>query len=183
MARIPYITRELLPAEAQQLWDELLSGGRTRLPLVTQVLMHRPPMAAMVEHLNTMVRFGLSLPRSSVELVILTAARETNCRREWAVHLRQARNAGVREQAIQAIKDHLAPDGLTQEEAELVAYAQELIRLQRVSPHTYEAAYRRLGDVGIVDLTTLVGVYLMLASIMNAFEVEPPEEEDLQLPI
>ena len=183
MARVPYITREALPEPEQHYWDELLPEGRDRLPLVTQVLMHRPPMAALIEHINLLVRFDLSLPRSTTELVILTAARETNCLREWAVHLRQARTAGVREEAILAVKEKLAPEGLTAEEAELVTYTQELLRHQRVSAQTYEANQRRLGDLGVVDLTALVGVYAMLASVMNAFEVEPPPDEELQLPL
>ena len=182
MARLPYITREKLADEDVPLWDEL-AGERNRLPLVTQILMYRPPLAAMAEHINRAVRYDLSLPRSSVELVILTAARELNCVREWAVHLSQARTAGVREEAIQAIKDKLAPKGLSDEEAELVTYAQEILRTSRVSDKTFEAAHRRLGDVGVVDLTALVGVYSMLGAVMNAFEVAAPEDESLRLPM
>ena len=182
MARLPYITREDPPQEHVPLWDDL-AGERGRLPLVTQVLMYRPPLAAMAEHINRAVRFDLSLPRSSVELVILTAARELNCLREWAVHLSQARTNGVREEAIQAIKDKRAPEGLTEEEAELVTYAQELLRGSRVSDKTFSAAHRRLGDVGVVDLTALVGVYSMLGAVMNVFEVEPPDDEALLLPL
>lgn len=182
MARLPYVTREKLPEADVPLWDEL-AGERGRLPLVTQVLMYRPPLAALAEHINRTVRFDLSLPRSSVELVILTAARELNCVREWAVHLSQARTAGVREEAIQAIKEKRAPKDLTEEEAELVTYAQELLRGSRVSDKTFEAAHKRLGDVGVVDLTALVGVYSMLGAVMNAFEVEAPDDEALRLPI
>ena len=185
MARLPYKTRENLSEEELPHWDELMpeGGGRGRLPLVTQILMYRPPLAVLAERINRTVRMELSLPRSSVELVILASAREHNCLREWGVHLPQARNVGVREEAIQAIKEHRAPDGLTEEEAELVNYAHELWRTNRVSDKTFQAAHKRLGDVGVVDLTALVGVYSMLSAVMNAFEVEPPEDEALHLPI
>jgi 4-carboxymuconolactone decarboxylase len=183
MARLPYITREKLAADQQHFWDELDPEGRGRLPLVTQIMLYRPPLAAMAEHINRAVRFDLSLPRSSVELVILTCARELNCLREWAVHLNQARTNGVREEAIQAIKEKRAPADLTEEEAELVTYAQELLRTTRVSDKTFEAAHKRLGDVGVVDLTSLVGVYSMLGAVMNAFEVEPPDDEAVRLPM
>jgi 4-carboxymuconolactone decarboxylase len=183
MARLPYVTRDLLPEDQKSYWDELSPEGRGRLPLVTQILMYRPPLAVMAEHINRAVRFDLSLPRSSVELVILTCARELNCLREWAVHLNQARTAGVREEAIESIKHHKTPENLTEEEAELVKYAQELLNTRRVSDATFAAAQKRLGDVGVVDLTALVGTYSMLGAVMNAFEVEPPDDEAVRLPM
>ena len=185
MARLPYKTKDDLTEEGLAQWNQLVpdSGAGGRLPLVTQILMYRPSLAALAERINRTVRFDLSLPRSSVELVILASAREHNCVREWGVHLPQARNAGVREEAIQSIKEHRAPEDLTEEEAELVTFAQELWRTNRVSDETFQAAQKRLGDVGVVDLTALVGVYSMLSTVMNAFEVEPPEDEALHLPM
>jgi 4-carboxymuconolactone decarboxylase len=181
MARLPYLTRDQIPAEDVAHWDGL-GEGRGRLPLVTQVLMHRPPLAASMEHLNHLVRFELSLPRSSVELVVLSVARDLDCMRAWGIHIVQGRNEGVREEAILAIRDKRAPEGLNEEEADLVRFAQELVRNKRVSDRTFEAARKRLGDQGVVDLTGVVSVYCMLSAAMNAFEIEPPEDESLLLP-
>jgi 4-carboxymuconolactone decarboxylase len=182
MARLPYLTRNDLPADQQSHWDGLVGEGRNRLPLVTQVLMHRPALAASMEHLNHLVRFELSLPRSAVELVVLSVARDLDCMRAWAVHVPQARNEGVREEAIDSIKNRRAPEGLSEEEAELVTFAQELVRTKRVSDKAFEAARARLGDQGVVDLTGVASVYCMLSAAMNAFEIEPPEDKDLLLP-
>jgi 4-carboxymuconolactone decarboxylase len=99
------------------------------------------------------------------------------------VHLGQARTAGVREEAIESLKSKRAPEGLNEEEAELVRFAQEILRNNRVSDKTFEAAHERLGDVGVVDLTALVGVYSMLAAVMNTFEVEGMEDPALALPL
>jgi 4-carboxymuconolactone decarboxylase len=88
----------------------------------------------------------------------------------------------VREEAILAIRDKRAPEGLNEEEADLVRFAQELVRNKRVSDRTFEAARKRLGDQGVVDLTGVVSVYCMLSAAMNAFEIEPPEDESLLLP-
>jgi 4-carboxymuconolactone decarboxylase len=182
MARLPYITRDQLTSDQQAHWDSL-GDGRTRLPLVTQVLMHTPKLAAAMEHLNHMVRFDLSLSRDKVELVVLSVARDFDCLRAWAVHVNQARTEGVRDAAIEAIKNKRAPEELTEEESELVRFAQELVRTKRVSDTTFRAAQKRLGDAGVVDLAGLVGVYCMLCAEMNAFEIEPPEEATLLLPV
>jgi hypothetical protein len=58
-----------------------------------------------------------------------------------------------------------------------------LLRTSRVSDKTFQTAHKRLGDVGVVDLTALVGVYSMLGAVMNAFEVEPPDDEAVRLPM
>ena len=185
MARLPVIPREQLPGEHQEIYDEI-SATLGRLPAVMEMLMYRPVVAGMTERLGRQVRFDTeALPRSTIELVTLTVAREWDCLREWAVHVGQARRAGVSDETIEAIRQHRAPDGLPKDEALLVTYAQEIMRTRRVSEETFQAVRGHVGDVGIVVLTALAGYYAMIATILNAFEVEPspPSEEMTQLPV
>ena len=62
---------------------------------------------------------------------------------------------------------------MTAEEALVIGYCRELLHDHRVSEATFEAARARYGDQGLVDLTALVGYYVMLACGLNAFEAEP----------
>ena len=181
MARLEYMTRDKLSAEYQPIWDEL-AGGRERMPPFTELLMYRPPMAALAEHLGRSLRLESVVPRATVELVVLMVARELDCRREWAAHINQARNAGAREDAIQAIGHRQGASALAEEEALLQRYVQELLHNRRVTNETFAAVRERLGDVGIVDITALIGFYSLAASVLNAFEVDPPDNPDLQLP-
>jgi 4-carboxymuconolactone decarboxylase len=98
------------------------------------------------------------------------------------VHIGQARTAGVREEAMEAIKAGRAPAGLDEEEALYVDYVQQLLRKHRVDEKTFGAMHKKLGDRGIVDLTELIGHFSGLAAVMNAFEVEPPEDPAVLLP-
>jgi len=182
MARLPYNTRERLEGEALAIWDEI-AGERDRLTLVTNLLMYDPPMARHSEMLSRAVRFQTAVPFMAVELVVLVIAREFDCMREWAVHVGQARNAGVREEAIEAIKNKRAPHGLDEEEALYYAYVVQLLRDHRVNDETFTALHERLGDRGTVDLTELIGHFSGLAAVMNAFEVEPPEDPSVLLPL
>ena len=115
----------------------------------------------------------------------LTVAREWDCLREWAVHVGQARRAGVSDQTIETIRQRRAPEGLPRDEALFVTYAQEIMRTRRVSEETYQAVLAAVGNVGIVVLTALAGYYAMIATTLNAFEVQPspPTEEMTQLPL
>ena len=86
-----------------------------------------------------------------------------------------ARQEGVREEAITALRDRKAPLGLTEEEAEIVRYGQELVRNRRVSEVTFQAVLKRLGQQGITELTATMGYYAMLGFALNAFDVQPEE--------
>jgi 4-carboxymuconolactone decarboxylase len=145
--------------------------------------MYDPPMALLSEKLSHAVRFETAVPFREVELVVLVIAREYDCLREWAVHIAQARRAGVNEDVIQAIKYKQAPEGLDENDTLYFRYVQQLIRQHRVEEGVFNPMREKLGDRGIVDLTELIGHFSGLAMVMNGFEVEPPEDPDLLLPL
>jgi len=182
MPRLSYMTKDRLPPEDQHTWDEL-AGERGVLPPSTALLMYHPEVAEHAEHLGRFLRLEAGLPRGTAELVILMAARTLNCRREWAVHLNAARNNGARAEAIDAIKHRRAPENLTDEEAELFAYTTQLLNDRKASQEAYDAILRRWGQRGIVALTGLIGFYALAATVLNAFEAEPPDDPELQLPV
>ena len=185
MARLPDIPKEQIAEEYQEIYDEI-SATLGRLPAVMEILMYRPVVAGMTERLGRQIRFDTeALPRSTIELVTLTVAREWDCLREWAVHVGQARRAGVSDETIEAIRQRRAPEGLPTDEALFVTYAQEIMRTRRVSEETFQAVLAQVGDIGIVVLTALAGYYAMIATTLNAFEVQPspPTEEMTQLPV
>ena len=84
-----------------------------------------------------------------------------------------AREAGVREEAIQVVANRGALELLGEDEARIVKYGRELLRDHRVSDETFEAAKTRFGNQGVTELTATMGYYAMLAYGLNAFEVEP----------
>jgi 4-carboxymuconolactone decarboxylase len=90
-------------------------------------------------------------------LAILTVAREFDCQYAWTSHDSLARQAGVRDEAIAALRDRKAPQGLTEEEADIVRYGQELVRNRRVGDVTFQAVINRLGQQGITELTATRG--------------------------
>jgi 4-carboxymuconolactone decarboxylase len=98
-----------------------------------------------------------------------------NCAFEWAAHEDDARKAGVRQECIKIIQDRKAPAGLTEREAEVGRYVQELLRPpHRITPATFDALKARIGIRRLVELTGILGAYVGLACSLNAFEVETP---------
>lgn len=177
-ARIPLVERkDDLSAEARRVWDEIAqSRGRVVGPFTA--LLQSPELARRVAHLGAYVRFESALRPVQRELAILATARAMDCRYEWAAHVPLARDAGVRPEAIAAIRDRNAPAGLTPEEAEIVAYVTRLLRDHRVDEATFAAARERLGDPSLVELTATAGYYAMLACALNAFAIAPDAGAD-----
>jgi 4-carboxymuconolactone decarboxylase len=109
------------------------------------------------------------------ELAIMTMARQFDCQYEWTSHEPLARQAGVRNEAITALRDREAPQGLTEEEAMIVRFGQELVRNRGVSDATFQGVVKCLGQQGNTELTTTMGYYTTLGFALNAFDVQPEE--------
>ena len=180
MDRLAGIQRKEIPAEQQHYFDEIANADTGFLPAVMKLLLYQPPLALAVHRVGELVRFETQVPRDVIELVVLTTARELDCKREWAVHVPQARRQNIREEVIQAIGHRQMPTGLTDEEMTLITFTQELLKNHRVPQDIFDKVQTRFGDVAMMELTALIGHYSLLATVMNAYDVEPnPEAEVL----
>lgn len=173
MPRIDLInSKDLLPADRQGDWDaihEIL--GRVGGPF--QVLLHSPGLAPKVCQSGAQVRLGSELTVAERELALLSTAREKDGTYEWAHHTPIAREAGVSDEAIIAIRDRGETSGLALEEAEIIDYTRELLQTNRVSQPLFDALRERHGTRWLVELTATIGQYQYIAAINNAFELEP----------
>ena len=107
-------------------------------------------------------------------LAVLATAREFDGDYVWTANLPQARNAGVDEATINAIRERRAPQGLTPEDAVIVQFTLELLRQHRITDATFQAVQQKLGDAGVIDLLILIGYYGSLSHALSALEVMPP---------
>lgn len=179
MARIPTIEKkEDLGREHHAIYEAIArSRGRVGGPFAA--LLHSPPIAERTAHLGTYIRFESHLDRKMIELAALAAARETECKHEWAAHVGHAEKAGISIETIRLIYQRKGAEAFSTEEAQIVSYVRELLHSHRVSEATFQALYARLGERGLVELTATIGYYAMLACTLNAFDVTtmtPPEE-------
>ena len=171
MARLPSVNRDQLKPEDQKYFDEI-AGSRGSIRGPYGVLLHSPDLAARVASTGAYVRFDFDMPNTLKEVVILATAAVFKNQYEFAAHARLARDAGVPDATIRAIAQGTAPEGLTGDEAMLVRYTNELLRDRKITDAMFNAVQSKFGDSGVVNLTTLIGHYLLVAQILTAFEVE-----------
>jgi 4-carboxymuconolactone decarboxylase len=175
-ARVPLVQKEKATPAQQAVWDRIAqSRGRVAGPFAA--LLHSPELARRIAETGAYVRFEGPLAQADRELAILTVARSLDCQYEWAAHAVLARTAGVRDEAIAAIRERTAPAGLTPAEAEIVGYAAALLREHRVRDEAFKTLQARFGLEGLVDLTVTIGYYAMIACALNAFAIEPTPGE------
>ena len=159
--------REGLNAAQQAVFDWIVESRGTMIRPY-EVLLHVPDMARPAAELGHQIRYEGSLSDHDRELAIITTAKAHECGFEWDTHVGLARAAGVSEATITALQDGARLVGPSDEA--IVGFVRELCADSKVSDPVYAAALGRLGTSGVVELSTLVGYYTLLAFVMNAAE-------------
>ena len=176
MARIPLVTPENIPAQEKDAYNTFMQsrGGRPNVGPYA-LLAHMPEMAQRLEALRTYLRSEESVPQKLQELVMITVAREMDCAFIWYAHAAVARQAGVRDDIVDNIRDKRELTNLDPDEVTVVHFTRELLQNRQVSQPTFDAAMTRFGQRGMMTLTNLIACYAVLAYNMNTYEVEAPE--------
>jgi 4-carboxymuconolactone decarboxylase len=179
MARIATIAnKEQLDAAGQKVFDAIAqSRGVVGGPWLA--LLHSPEVAQRTMHLGSYVRFESTLDHKVVEFTALVAARELDCKHEWAAHINHGAKAGIPMETIRSVHAKKGAEDFSSEDAQIVSFVREMIHARRVSEPTFQAIYGRFGEKGMVELTATVGYYAMLACTLNTFDVytfTPPDD-------
>ena len=170
MARIPLVTRDDVPAGEKNAYDAFMQSRGNR-PLVGPyaLLLHMPEMAQRLEALRTYIRGEASLPQKLQELVMISVAREMDCAFIWYAHAVAARQAGVRDDIVDNIREKSELTNLDPDELTVVHFTRELLQNRQVSQPTFNAAMTRFGQRGMMTLTNLIACYAVLAYNMNTY--------------
>ena len=145
-------------------------------------MLHSPDLAARVAHTGTYVRFNFDMSEALKETIIITTAREIRSQYEFSAHARLARQAGVSDDTIKAIANGSAPAGLSGDEELLVRYVKELVQNHKITDQTFNAVKDKFGTQRTVEITGLVGHYLLVGQILLAFEVDLPDGVEPEIP-
>jgi len=123
-------------------------------------------LSDLVEHL----RYHTSLTDAESELAICSAARAANADFIWNAHVKLGLRAGTREAALHIVDTYGPLDGLTADEALIIRFGRELLEAPQVSDDTFAAVRARYGENGLLELTAVMSVYMMNASILRVMD-------------
>jgi 4-carboxymuconolactone decarboxylase len=171
--RIPLPDREQMSREQQKVYDEVVKGPRGMMVGPLRAVIHSPELADRWQRLGEFVRYRTVLPEGLKELAIIVCAKRWNSEVEWGVHALAARDGGVPEDVINAIREGREPT-LDEDSAEIYEFTRQLQMSGEIEDETYWAVRRRWGERGIVELTAIIGYYTMVSMMLNAHRVPLP---------
>ena len=179
MTRLPEVTREAIPEELREAFDELVAANGGKVPSggPARVTINSPEMARRRGPLSTYLRTETKIPERLLELAILTSVRRLDCPYAWNAHAPAARRAGISDALIDALRDDQPLPAMGADESAVVRFGTELFNTHRVSDATFQAALVQFGPQQLVDLTALMGYYAQVAFFLNAFEVDLPDRK------
>lgn len=189
MTRLPPLSEDELNEDQQAFLAKLNQGPRGasqgRIGLIGPygVWARAPHVGEPAQLLGAALRFGTTLPENIKEAAICTVGAFHRSKFEFAAHKRLGIRAGLSEAALNRLQAG-QPPGLEGDEAVAHALADELVRQQRPSQATYDQAVAAFGEAGLIELTTLIGYYVLISYTLNTFDValvdgmEDPFPED-----
>ena len=170
MARIPYAdTADPAIAElAERIRRE--RGGKV-LNLY-RMLLHSPPVALGWLNLFTALRQQADLSGRYRELAILRIAVLNGADYEFRQHVPFALAEGLTQGQVDALKAGAAPQGLTDADRAVLAYADAMTRQIRVPDDVFAAVRAHFDDRAVVELTATIGGYNLVSRFLEAIQVD-----------
>ncbi len=143
------------------------------------IWLRSPEMGHRLVALGGFFRFRTSVDRRYIELAILVTGQHWQAQFEWYAHEPMARDAGVPEAVIQAIKVGAKPELDDAGDQATYQLASEIHQTHQVSQATYDRAVAEFGEMGVAELIGLCGFYGLVSMTLNTFDVElPPGAEN-----
>ena len=143
---------------------------RKHMPPPSGYLAYAGRAGALLSDLVDHLRHHTSLTAAESELAICTAVRAANADYIWNAHVRLGLQAGTREVAIDAVDTYGPLDSLTADEALIIRFGRELLEAPQVSDDTFRAVRARYGEKGLLELTAVMSVYMMNATILRVMD-------------
>lgn len=165
--RLPLPPRESMDEAQRATADALIAGPRKGVYGPFVPLLRSPALLERIAKVGEFLRFEGTLAADVRELATCAAARHAGNQFEWVMHAPLAIAAGVSADAIESLRVGARPKALPPRLEAVLDFAQELLHTHGVSEPAYAAAVSQLGEPGVVELTTLLGYFVMVSWLMN----------------
>ena len=178
--RIPDWTPEQHP-QPQELVDAILARRGGALLNLDKALLWSEPVAAGWNVYMRNVRTGLSTSRKLCELGICTVALLTGAHYEYHHHAPDFLKAGGTQAELDALKravsahpaDGVSDSSLDEMSQWVVQYAAQMTQHVKVDDDLFNKLKERLSTTEILELTTAIATYNMVARILVALQITP----------
>lgn len=182
MTRMPLLVPSELTKEQRELYDSIVGDDRRgareffvypdtqALRFVFNAELYSPSVGHALHKLGLALRFESELALHLKEAAILAVAAAIDCDIEFTIHEKIARELGVSDGDIEAIRSDLGAiqDVQVRKVCEL---SLRLLQDEKLSDDEFQGAIEMLTVRELMELIALVGYYRLIAHIMTHFEL------------
>jgi 4-carboxymuconolactone decarboxylase len=187
--RLPLIAPADLSAEQKPLYDNMRAGiasnfNAFKVEREDGALMgpwnpwlHEPAIGKAIWDLTLAMTANAVLPDNVRQIAILVVGARYDAAYELYAHVAVAEREGMSPQRLSALVADLKPSDLTPEENVAFDFAYALSRGGVLPEPVYRLAVDTFGQHGTNELIYLVGLYALVSTTLNGFNVPVPERE------
>ena len=176
MARLDPPKMEELTPQQKEIYAAV-SRSRPRVSGPFGVWLRTPPIADAANKLVNSVRDNGKLEKRQYELIVMTVAAHWTASYAWAAHEQTAKGVGVAPDVIEAIRTKKKPNFANPDEALIYDAVTSLLQNRKLPDSTYQGLLKTFGLEKTIEVITIAGIYSMIATVLNGFEVETPNGE------
>ncbi|QJQ94884.1 MULTISPECIES: carboxymuconolactone decarboxylase family protein [Halomonadaceae] len=159
--------------------SDILSGPRGNLDGPFLAWVHSPALADHAQRLGAFCRYETRLPLRLTELAILFTAAWWQSQAEWQIHEPIAREAGLADDLIEALRAGREPAFERDDERLIYRLGHTLYATKRIDETLYAEAIDTFGEPAVVELVGIFGYYALVAMTLNVFAVSRDSEAPL----
>ena len=170
--RYQTLAPDTLTPEQKPVYEAIAAARNGSVPKPFHVFLQSPELTDKAQQLGALLRYRTGLPPRLSELAILVTAKHWNAEYEWSVHEGEARKVGVPEDVIRAIASGARP-ALAGDDAIVYDFASAFFANRTVPDDVFNLAIASFGHKTVVELSSILGYYSMLAIVMAIYQVKP----------
>ncbi|HWA68381.1 MAG TPA: hypothetical protein VG821_00930 [Rhizomicrobium sp.] len=188
--RLPLPKRDDMDEADRKIFDEIMaaqgggykSRGEDRPPL----RLHSPGLAKGLAEAHHYLKYDSGLAPRTMEIAILTTARELTNQYEWTQWIEHAQDAKdprhLEPKIVDTILNCRPVTGLDAKDAAVIMLGRETLGRRKVSSETFADVLRLYGRRGTVDLVELMALYGATGAELVAFDMQLNEGQKPMLP-
>jgi alkylhydroperoxidase family enzyme len=190
--RLPHLTPGEMTPEQRHVYDTINGGPRAAahrsLPSASGLLDEQgrligpfnamalhPAVGITVQDVGRALRFDGLLTARAREIVILLTAAAEQSEFEWGAHAAIASGLGFTDEQLADFARRADVTLADPHEAAVYRFAKAIVDTGDVDDADYEHARAVLDDARLVEVSTIVGFYRLLAQQMRVFRVPGPK--------
>jgi alkylhydroperoxidase family enzyme len=187
--RLPLIPPNMLTTEQKSLYDEMRRGIASNFNAFIvenadgalmgpwNPWLHEPRIGKAIWDLTLALTAEASLPDNIRQIAILVVGARFDAAYEIYAHIAVAEHEGMKAERLATIVADLKPSDLAPDESIAFDFAYALVRGGTLPEPLYKLAVATFGQHGTNELIYLVGLYSLVSTTLNAYNVPVPERE------